>query len=96
MKAQFSTFTRTGAADATTPEPKVQKFAIGYVHNLSRRTDLYATAAYTKNSNGAAVSTVNISSADNAPTFSNTANSSAPGYRASGATGYDFGIRHAF
>ena len=36
------------------PKPTTQKLALGYVHNLSRRTALYATVARIENSNGAA------------------------------------------
>jgi predicted porin len=32
--------------------PKANKLAIGYVHNLSKRTALYATAARVSNKNG--------------------------------------------
>jgi predicted porin len=35
-------------------DPKTQKFALGYVHNLSKRTALYTTYAYVKNRDGAA------------------------------------------
>jgi predicted porin len=35
-------------------DPKTQKFALGYVHNLSKRTALYTTYAYLKNRDGAA------------------------------------------
>ncbi len=34
-------------------DPKVNKFALGYVHNLSKRTALYATYAHLNNKNGA-------------------------------------------
>lgn len=34
--------------------PRTQKLALGYVHNLSKRTALYATGAYLSNSGGAA------------------------------------------
>jgi predicted porin len=34
-------------------EPRSSKIALGYVHNLSKRTALYATYAHVKNSNGA-------------------------------------------
>ena len=34
-------------------DPKSQKFALGYVHNLSKRTALYTTYAYLKNRDGA-------------------------------------------
>jgi predicted porin len=35
-------------------DPRTRKFAIGYVHNLSKRTALYATYAQLKNNDGAA------------------------------------------
>ncbi|MDB5859747.1 MAG: putative outer rane porin protein precursor [Ramlibacter sp.] len=35
------------------PDPRTQKFALGYVHNLSKRTALYTTYAYAKNRDGA-------------------------------------------
>jgi predicted porin len=34
-------------------DPKAKKYAIGYVHNLSKRTALYTTYAHVSNSNGA-------------------------------------------
>ena len=36
------------------PDPKSRKIALGYVHNLSKRTALYATYARVRNSSGAA------------------------------------------
>ncbi len=36
-------------------EPESSKFALGYVHNLSKRTALYATVAHLKNKGGAAM-----------------------------------------
>lgn len=62
--------------------PKTNKLALGYVHNLSKRTAVYATYARVKNSGGAAQS-VQPGAAGNP-----TANSN--------STGYDFGIRHSF
>lgn len=71
---------RTGQA-----APEATQLAIGYVHNLSRRTALYATAARLTNKNGSALNIFNapaaIASASMTPRRS---------------TGYDFGIRHAF
>lgn len=96
VKAKYSTFTQTGTVPLTTGDPQADKFALGYVYNLSRRTALYSTFAYTKNKNGAAVGVVNVSSADVTPGYTNTVNSSAPGYRADKGYGYDFGIRHSF
>ncbi|MEJ8846609.1 porin [Variovorax rhizosphaerae] len=87
--AAFSLFT-------VAEDPKADKFAVGYVHNLSKRTALYATAAFIKNKNGANLN-ANNSFSGNSPQFTNTF-LLAPGgsYQADKAYGYDFGIRHAF
>jgi predicted porin len=76
-------------------DPKADKFAIGYVHNLSKRTALYATAAFIKNKNGL---NLNANSSFTAgPQFTNTfLLTPNGGYQADKAYGYDFGIRHAF
>ena len=62
-------------------DPKSRKIAIGYVHNLSKRTAVYTTYARVRNSNGAA-----------APVA---AGAGAPGVNQS-SSGFDLGIRHAF
>ncbi|QSI33281.1 porin [Variovorax sp. RKNM96] len=67
------------------PNPKASKVALGYVHNLSKRTALYATVARISNKNGAAL-TIN-----GGPAFVTNA-----GYTPGVATGYDLGIRHSF
>jgi predicted porin len=78
------------AADPLNPfavapaDRKANKLAIGYVHNLSKRTALYATVARISNKNGAALTT-------GGPGFVTTG-----GLTPKTATGYDFGIRHAF
>jgi len=80
------------------PDPKTDKLALGYVYNLSARTALYATAAYTKNKNGAAIPPAlppNGNVGFVTPTIANILNQGA-GYRADTGYGYDFGIRHAF
>jgi predicted porin len=46
-------------------DPKSQKFALGYVHNLSKRTALYTTYAYVKNRDGAASSLAGSTTAVN-------------------------------
>lgn len=72
------------------PEPKADKFALGYVHNLSKRTALYATAAIVNNKNGADL------------LVGGTANFVQPVAGVTGpltpksSTGYDMGIRHSF
>ena len=65
-------------------DPKANKLAIGYVHNLSKRTALYATIARVSNKNGANLTV-------GGPVFiTNNV------FTAKNSTGYDFGIRHAF
>ncbi len=61
-------------------DPKANKYAIGYVHNLSKRTALYATYAHISNKDGASVTT--------GGSFTTSATKA--------ANGYDFGIRHSF
>ena len=70
-------------------DPEAQKFAIGYVHNLSKRTALYATAAYVKNKN-------NNQSAAGAALSVVTGGPTAGLGAIEKSYGYDFGIRHAF
>ncbi|GER21227.1 porin [Variovorax boronicumulans] len=65
-------------------DPKANKLAIGYVHNLSKRTALYATVARVSNKNGAALTVGGPAFIPNAVFTPKT------------STGYDFGIRHAF
>jgi len=65
-------------------DPKANKLALGYVHNLSKRTALYATIARVSNKNGAALTV-------GGPAFISNAV-----FTPKSSTGYDFGIRHAF
>ena len=67
-------------------DPKANKLAIGYVHNLSKRTALYATVARVSNKNGAALTV-------GGPAFYN---NTVGAFTPKNSTGYDFGIRHAF
>ena len=81
-----------GAAGITGEDPLARKFAIGYVHNLSKRTALYATVARVNNRNdvnytGSLVSASTTGYGSTGVGFSGLPRSS---------TGYDFGIRHAF
>ena len=81
-----------GTAGITGEDPLARKFAVGYVHNLSKRTALYATVARVNNRND-----VNYTGS--------LVSASTTGYGSAGvsytglprsSTGYDFGIRHAF
>ncbi len=67
-------------------EPRATKYALGYVHNLSKRTALYATVARVSNKDRANFTTY---PGGNAAT-------GLSGIENRSATGYDFGIRHAF
>jgi predicted porin len=53
----------------TPGDPKAQKLALGYVHNLSKRTAVYATVARVRNSGGSSVS---LNGAVTAPNASST------------------------
>lgn len=71
-------------------DPKADKFAIGYVYNLSKRTALYATVARVSDKDGADLTT-------GVGTASFTGGTINGGILTpKNATGYDFGLRHAF
>lgn len=64
---------------------KASQFAIGYVHNLSKRTAVYTTYSKLTNKNGAAYG------------FAGGNGGFASGLTASGnGTGFDLGVRHSF
>ncbi|MDM0004431.1 porin [Variovorax sp. J22G73] len=85
VKYDFNTVNNNPFA-VNTPDPKANKLALGYVHNLSKRTALYATIARVSNKNGAALTV-------GGPAFYN---NTAGAFTPKSSTGYDFGIRHAF
>jgi predicted porin len=73
------------------PNPEADKFSIGYIYNLSKRTSLYATFAYLKNKHGADL-TVN-----GGPTFyTGTIPGGVGAAVPNKSMGYDLGISHAF
>jgi predicted porin len=53
IRGSLATYKTTRAVGGQ--EPKTNKFALGYVHNLSKRTALYATVAHLTNKGGAAL-----------------------------------------
>jgi predicted porin len=65
---------------ATGVDPRTNKLALGYVHNLSKRTAVYATWAHARNSNGAAA----------------VLNGATAGGVNQNSSGFDLGIRHSF
>jgi predicted porin len=68
-------------------DPKANKLALGYVHNLSKRTALYATIARVSNKNMQGQAGLNVGG----PAFISNGT-----FTPKTSTGYDFGIRHAF
>ena len=70
------------------------KLALGCVHNLSKRTALYATVARIRINNGQNNPAVMGATTGGSPAYLSTGTSS--GFAPRSATGYDFGIRHAF
>jgi predicted porin len=81
-------FNRVPTFGANIADPKANKIALGYVHNLSKRTALYGTVARVRNKNGAGL-TVGAG-----PSFPTAFNGTA--LQAKTSTGYEFGIRHTF
>lgn len=61
--------------------PTAQKIALGYVHNLSKRTAIYTNVAHVRNDDGG---TTALAGASNV------------GFANENSTGFDIGIRHAF
>ncbi|MDR6860907.1 porin [Variovorax guangxiensis] len=76
-------------------DASTNKLAISYVHNLSKRTALYATAARIRVKDGQNNPAIMGATALGSPQYLSTGNG-ASGYRPRSATGLDFGIRHAF
>ena len=87
IRASYS-YTDFDLGNNATNDPSADKFAIGYVHNLSKRTALYATAAYLKNKH----TDVGVAQA-----LSMTVGGPTTGLgNVEKSMGYDFGIRHSF
>jgi predicted porin len=77
IKVTYSRYTIDGPVGT---DPQTSKLALGYVYNLSKRTRVYATGAWARNSAGArAVLNGGVASLDN-----------------KSASGFDFGINHSF
>jgi predicted porin len=84
--------------DGAGDDPRATKFALGYVHNLSKRTALYATVAHTSNKDAfLAGSGVTTSTNINQGTAGVGATSAGfVGGEAKSSNGYEFGLRHSF
>lgn len=68
--------------DVAGSDPRARQWALGYVHNLSKRTALYATYARVNNKNGSALPI------QGSGTPAGIANAS--------SSGFDIGVRHSF
>lgn len=80
VRAAYSTYQLDSPGAA--PAAGAKKFAIGYVHNMSKRTAVYGTLARVSNSGGSVV-------ALGGSTFGS-------GVAGGSSSGYDIGIRHSF
>ena len=96
-RVKFNNDTQVAAQllGSTNTDASSQKLALGYVHNLSKRTALYATVAK-----------VQIKDGQNNPDVMGVTTGAGLTYLSTGAgvrghaprssTGYDFGVRHSF
>ncbi|MGO4394234.1 porin [Variovorax sp. M-6] len=87
IRASYSAVEYRNVVAPGLKDPEAYKFALGYVHNLSKRTALYTSVAYLRNKNGANLTVGGPDYAGDINGHSLTPKSS---------TGYDFGIRHSF
>ncbi|MBB3181928.1 porin [Variovorax sp. Sphag1AA] len=85
---KYNNITRLNQVFGVADAPEADKWALGYVHNLSKRTALYATVARVNNKNGADLTV-------GGPNYF-TANAVTGALTPKSSTGYDLGIRHAF
>ncbi|WP_198088408.1 porin [Variovorax sp. E3] len=73
----------------------VNKVALSYVHNLSKRTALYVTGARIRIKNGQTNPAIIGAVTGGTSSYVSTGNG-VSGYAPRSSTGFDFGIRHAF
>lgn len=84
----YNNVTRLSQIFGVIDAPKSEKWALGYVHNLSKRTALYSTVARVSNNNGADLTV-------GGPNYYTVTALTGP-LTPKTSTGYDIGIRHAF
>jgi len=82
-------YSRAKLDTASGSDPRSTQWAIGYVHNLSKRTALYATYAHVANKDGADLP-VNASIGYTSQT------TALSGRAGASSDGFDIGIRHSF
>ncbi|CAN5917786.1 porin [soil metagenome] len=89
---------QNGFFNTTSADSTANQLAIGYVHNLSKRTALYATVAKLKikdGQNSAVLGGQSIAQSNGTNPTGGVGNSPA-GYVQRSSMGYDFGVRHSF
>ncbi len=94
VKATYGYVKYSTDAPALTPinqDASISKFSLGLTYNLSKRTLLYATAAFTRINDG-----VNNPTVLGVPPLPTGSFATTVAYAPRSATGYDFGISHSF
>jgi hypothetical protein len=92
FKAAYS---RVDFDDAFDLDAKVDKFAIGYEYQFSKRTAIYATASRIRVSNGQNNPVIMGALPGGGQRYLSTGNNTV-GFAPSRGTGYDLGLRHVF
>lgn len=78
-----------GRAVVSNGDPVASQVSLGYIHNLSKRTSLYANLGHIKNKNGSGL-------AVGGPAFFDTTGAPGGRYIPARSQGYEVGIRHTF
>jgi len=82
-------YSRVSLKAGFSPDPRASKWAVGYVHNLSKRTAVYGYYAHVSNGGGAAQTAGSFSSGGLGAV-------GGPSNVDSGSNGIDVGLRHSF
>ena len=91
VRATYSVVRYNNLPPVFAATPKADQFAIGYVHNLSKRTALYATTSYLRDENGASLAVTGSPAF-----FTGTPPGGVGNAVPNRSMGYDLGIRHFF
>jgi len=94
-RVKFDNDPGTSAPLVPQRDASTQKVAIGYEYNLSKRTAIYATAAYIRVKDGQNNPAIMGAATGGTAGYLSTGNG-VSGYAPSSSKGYDFGIRHTF
>jgi predicted porin len=91
VRATYSVVRYNNLPPVFAATPKADQVAIGYVHNLSKRTALYATTSYLRDKNGASLAVTGSPAF-----FTGTPPGGVGNAVPNRSMGYDLGIRHFF